>query len=511
MKSPRVRPWLSSLTARLFSVAAAFAALTGTGSLAMEPAHPQVYFDGCVAIRRTGSESICLTKPGSELTLWAESTACEGLYVTESGVAKDPYHQPVYGGCQFRIPLGNQQDISTLELRSVGSDNLLFRLHLDRSQPTFLEHKERMEVRALSDVSEEYLLQRMAESNTRDEKIDWTWTLAIVYERKGYTELAIHQYRLLAELSGSYPSIVVSAHTKIGELLYQAREFEDARQALMQIKDLRDARDTARELEWTHWSVVLPDVTSQEGAQILDRAVRLAEAVRSFEQQRTLTIWLVQALSDINRIDDASRALNNMDIDGLTSCKVGILYANQAWLAMDLLERMPQLAMPLKLGNKLLSVIQEKAGTLQDHTCATAGHMAKLQNGKARLALLEGRLEDAIAAIEKAKSLSAGSMTPWVALSLLDMEAQWSLRSGRVAQASQLFDTLLRRSAASDDPKGFQCRAAVGLVEVAHSLRQEPASHRALLDTCLPEVKSYNPPLYMNLARRLKKVSAASQ
>lgn len=509
MPSHRVRSWLSSSTARLVRIAGACVALLGAGSVVGAPPAPLVRFDGCTAVRRSGSELSCLVKPQSEVTLWAESVSCNDLYVTESGAAIDVATSPVNGGCQIRFPVGTTLNVTPLEVLSTQTATPWLSLTIDRSNPTFLERKERMERRALPNVDVGVLLTRIAQATNQEDKIDFTWTLAIAHERNGKIEQALNAYSQIIELANNnqYPYIAVSAAAKRGELLFRAGEYTEARRALSQVKDNLDERLVASYLQWTEWNIVLPDISSEEALPVLDKLIRIAAALRNFSMQRDLTTWFIQALTDTNRLDEASKALSSFSLEDLPDCRKSMLLANQAWLATDLIERRPEFPTELVLGTRTIRSIQAEAFTLRNDQCSSAGSLVTLANGMARVALLEDRLADAKVAIDQAKSVRSLVSNSYVALSLIDYEAQWSVRTDRKTQALSLFSELARRANSAGDPEGFSCRAAVGLLEVAHVLNRDDEASRAMLKTCLPVVKKYNPPQYMNLTRRLGRIT----
>lgn len=515
MERHRVRPWLSSPTARLVSTIAAFAALVGAGSQAGVSQPPPIHFDGCTAVRRIGSEQICLVKPQSQLTLWVESTACEALYVTESGAAIDFVGQRIDDGCQIPVQTGGSRDVTQLEVHSAKTADTWFRLTIDRSKPTFLWRTARMHARAIPDVEnlEHTIQQKINQSTSGEDILDVLSEAAVASLRKGQAEQALRYYRQLSEhaRSHSYITLAIEAAARQAQILSENGLTEQAKAILAESSKLLYPGDAQSFmlLSIQNGFAATMEEQSSVAVKYYSDSLRIAQGVGNQAQMGHLAALLIPSLVDAGNFKKARSLLPLLEkrADVNEPCEKAKSLFNLAAIGMDLaeLEGLPPGGMLMIGSRPIRDILNESLQARQK--CMSNPALVRLYVFMTRAALMEGHLSDARTFIDLCRAVPGLSSMAWFHLSITDYESQWSIRSGQPKSALQVIEDgekLLERYA--NERQEFKCRFAIGRMESLRLLKQ--VNDGALLEVrkCLPLLQDGDAALNENLLRRASAV-----
>lgn len=469
----------------------------GEPSPSQPPAPPpenkiQALLKGCEAVPETAQGPLCILGAGRRNLVWAEGLACEAVLLQEDGQPIKYEAQFVGGGCRLRLSEPGTKQRSTLTLIRRQTGAVLWSFNIDRSRPDFMSRTKLMWRRADVDLQEPAatLLASAPGENTPEVQLDISNAEAVRLFRLGDIDGAISKLGevIARATSAGYPDIAFDAAQLRISLLLMAGLPDEAALILQEIKPLTQRGIAWPQLGWEQQagqiSLALEDFSEAE--KWLRKALADAERTDSRIVLRDVKPVLAHVLILLDRTEEGRTLTLEAAslLEGLDDCGKTELLVRLSLNALTLREAGN--TDPTSGGADTLDAGELGRNALvTSQKCAKKSTLANIYAGLAHVAVLDGRLGDAMTEIGRARATS--SLAHDDQMRLFDLEARIALLSDQPDEALQLSKKLGALSAQypSNWRNLYQCKASISSLAALKQLGSEDRGIMEQAQACM--------------------------
>lgn len=452
----------------------------------------QVLFRICRDIQNTAAGLVCMPSAAIPTVLWIARNSCDALQVTENDRALSADTKFVRGGCQLRPKGQSTGGRSTIKIIDLKSGFALWSLQVERNISGLFEQTDRMWSRALPDLETANADLDALNSQRKEphKLLDIANARATILIRRGESEQAISALAEVAELAMrlGFPSIAFESAVRRMVMLRLAGLPEESDTVRRDATSLVTPGASWDEIQWAWHSGLILRAQEQlkPAEEWIRKATEYAERVDDVDNPRVmLPIW-ADVLIALDRMDEAQKVLNSISkyLEGIGDCQKAGLLANLGWLHLQMVQGEVQPTLVASPAQTMAKELLRQALALR-FSCQDNASLANIHNGLAHVAFSEGRIAEAKAAIEEARSRPGISFSE--RLQTIELEARILLKEGKHKEALSLFQGLEQLSLSHPNERRqlFKCQAAIGSFEALQSASQEDPSVTDAVRDCI--------------------------